>query len=195
MKPHLAILATLLPVILLAPPTSYAADSQSPTAMKAYTQELRCGDKTLEFDMVPIPGGRFKMGSPSGEADRNDDEGPQVEVAVEPFWMAKYELRSARRIPSDREWSQQDPQIPNSIWWHTESRHVGLRVVRPLKQPTADQLNEYWEPNVGDAIDAIESLSQMWDVEIAYRSHMRILWVVTDAEPRTTNLPVLSTRG
>lgn len=44
-------------------------------------------------------------------------------------------------------------------------------------------------------MDAIESLSQMWDVEIAYRSRMRILWVVPDAEPRTTNLSVLSTRG
>jgi formylglycine-generating enzyme required for sulfatase activity len=42
--------------------------------------------------MVPIPGGEFLMGSPEGEADRADDEGPQVKVKVEPFWMARFEV-------------------------------------------------------------------------------------------------------
>ncbi len=32
------------------------------------------------FDLLPIPGGKFTMGSPATEARRNDDEGPQVEV-------------------------------------------------------------------------------------------------------------------
>ena len=45
-----------------------------------------------EFEMVPIPGGTFLLGSPPGEADRKDDEGPQVEVIVEPFWMGKHEI-------------------------------------------------------------------------------------------------------
>ncbi|HMO15433.1 MAG TPA: formylglycine-generating enzyme family protein [Pirellulaceae bacterium] len=44
------------------------------------------------FEMVPIPGGTFKIGSPSDEAERNDDEGPQVEIAIEPFWMGKHEI-------------------------------------------------------------------------------------------------------
>ena len=42
--------------------------------------------------MVPIPGGTFKMGSPASEKDRKDDEGPQVEVKIEPFWMGKCEV-------------------------------------------------------------------------------------------------------
>ena len=46
----------------------------------------------VEFEMVPIPGGTFLLGSPPGEADRKDDEGPQVEVIVEPFWMGKHEI-------------------------------------------------------------------------------------------------------
>jgi len=44
------------------------------------------------FEMVPVPGGKFKLGSPESETGRNEDEGPQVEVEVPPFWMAKNEL-------------------------------------------------------------------------------------------------------
>ncbi len=32
------------------------------------------------------------MGSPASEKDRKDDEGPQVEVKIEPFWMGKCEV-------------------------------------------------------------------------------------------------------
>ncbi len=44
------------------------------------------------YEMVPIPGGTFTIGSPEDEADRGDDEGPQVTIEVEPFWMSKYEV-------------------------------------------------------------------------------------------------------
>ena len=44
------------------------------------------------FAMVPIPGGTFLLGSPTDEPDREDDEGPQLRVQVEPFWMGKYEV-------------------------------------------------------------------------------------------------------
>ncbi len=43
-------------------------------------------------------------------------------------------LRSASRRASTREWSQQDPQLPQSIWWHTDALFVGFRVVRPLEE-------------------------------------------------------------
>ena len=29
----------------------------------------------------------------------------------------------------------QDPQLPQSIWYHTDALHVGFRLVRPLKIP------------------------------------------------------------
>ena len=57
--------------------------------MQAYAQPIK--DTPLNLEMVPIPGGTFTLGSPDDEADRSDDEGPQLEVKVEPFWMAKYE--------------------------------------------------------------------------------------------------------
>lgn len=47
----------------------------------------------VTFDMVAISGGTFRMGSADSEAGRGSDEGPVVEVAVEPFWMGKCEVR------------------------------------------------------------------------------------------------------
>ena len=44
------------------------------------------------FEMIPCPGGKFLMGSSDGEKDRKDHEGPQVEIAMEPFWMGKTEV-------------------------------------------------------------------------------------------------------
>jgi formylglycine-generating enzyme required for sulfatase activity len=43
-------------------------------------------------------------------------------------------LRSAARLVSNPEWSVQDPQRPQSIWWHTDATKVGFRIVRPLEE-------------------------------------------------------------
>lgn len=58
--------------------------------MVPYTVTIPGSD--ISFEMVPIPGGTFKMGSPDGEEGRGDVEGPQVEVHVEPMWVGKYEV-------------------------------------------------------------------------------------------------------
>ncbi len=52
-------------------------------------------------------------------------------------------LRSAARRHSGAKWSARDPQIPQSIWWHTDADFVGFRVVRPLRKPTANQAARY----------------------------------------------------
>ncbi len=44
------------------------------------------------YAMVVIPGGKATIGSPASEADRRDDEGPQIEVQIKPFWMGKHEV-------------------------------------------------------------------------------------------------------
>jgi formylglycine-generating enzyme required for sulfatase activity len=66
------------------------AEAQSQAEMKPYVDVIANGDVT--FEMVPIAGGKFMMGSPAGEAGRKDDEGPQHEVEIEPFWMGKCEV-------------------------------------------------------------------------------------------------------
>ncbi len=60
------------------------------TFMIPYTTQIPATD--VEFTMIPIPGGKFTMGSPDQEAGRKSDEGPQFEVQVEPFWMGKHEI-------------------------------------------------------------------------------------------------------
>ncbi len=67
-----------------------AAVAATESEMKPYAEPLEHTD--LRIEMVPIRGGTFLMGSPASEADRNDDEGPQREVKVSPFWMGKYEI-------------------------------------------------------------------------------------------------------
>ena len=66
------------------------AVAASEAEMKPYAEPIEHTD--LNIEMVPIPGGTFTMGSPESEADRSDDEGPQHEVTVDPFWISKYEI-------------------------------------------------------------------------------------------------------
>jgi formylglycine-generating enzyme required for sulfatase activity len=58
--------------------------------MKPYTETIPGSD--AKFEMLPIPGGEFLLGSPDTEDDREDDEGPQVKVELDPFWMGKCEV-------------------------------------------------------------------------------------------------------
>jgi sulfatase modifying factor 1 len=46
----------------------------------------------VSFDMVAIPGGKFKMGSPDNEPLRKKDEGPLRKVILSKFWIAKTEV-------------------------------------------------------------------------------------------------------
>ncbi len=46
----------------------------------------------VAFEMVAIPGGTFKMGSPKEESLRDNDEGPVRQVKVSGFWMGRVEV-------------------------------------------------------------------------------------------------------
>lgn len=58
------------------------------------------------------------------------------------------ELRAARRIGSEESWKVQDPQLPKSIWYHTDAIWLGFRIVRPLKVPSSDRMNQIWNLGV-----------------------------------------------
>jgi formylglycine-generating enzyme required for sulfatase activity len=58
--------------------------------MKSYVETIP--NTALKFEMVPISGGTFTMGSPPTEPKRSKDEGPAHEVAIAPFWMGKHEV-------------------------------------------------------------------------------------------------------
>ncbi len=46
----------------------------------------------VDFDMIAISGGTFRMGSPENESFRNDDEGPVRDVEVSSFFMGRLEV-------------------------------------------------------------------------------------------------------
>jgi len=57
-------------------------------------------------------------------------------------------VRSAARRASDKSWKMQDPQLPKSIWYHTDAQFLGFRIVRPLKVPPPEELYKYWNSGV-----------------------------------------------
>src|SRR5262245_51072102 len=64
----------------VAPVPNPQAEAKSPAEMKKYTELLAGTD--VSFDMVPIPGGEYVMGSPDDEPGRGDDESPQHKVRI-----------------------------------------------------------------------------------------------------------------
>lgn len=57
-------------------------------------------------------------------------------------------LRVAARRASDKSWKIQDPQLPKSIWYHTDAQFLGFRIVRPLKTPSKEEMQAYWNSGV-----------------------------------------------
>lgn len=61
---------------------------------KGLTLDLGGG---MKMELVLIPAGSFRMGSPEGEKYRDDDEGPQHRVRIsKPFYMGKHEVTNAQ---------------------------------------------------------------------------------------------------
>jgi formylglycine-generating enzyme required for sulfatase activity len=54
------------------------------------------------------------------------------------------DLRCASRNPWQPEWNRRDPQIPKSKWWLTDAPFAGFRVVRPLQQPSAEEIEKFF---------------------------------------------------
>ncbi len=88
--------AVLVPAswFLSTEPVNSLAAEPAPAAqdMKPYTETVSVPGGDIRFDLVPIPGGTFMMGSADNEAGRGDDEGPQHMVEIRPFWMGKFEV-------------------------------------------------------------------------------------------------------
>lgn len=59
-----------------------------------YEEPLAKGVRPLE--MMSIPAGSFLMGSPENELERFNREGPQHEVALAQFFLAKYPITQAQ---------------------------------------------------------------------------------------------------
>jgi formylglycine-generating enzyme required for sulfatase activity len=77
---------------LFLPPAVGAQDVKAtvPVEGKPYVEQIPGTE--IKFEMIPIPGGSFTMGSPPDEEKRSEDEGPAHEVVIGPFWMGKLEV-------------------------------------------------------------------------------------------------------
>ena len=72
------------------PATVKNAKAATEGEMKPYNEVI--SGPNVRFEMVPIRGGTFTMGSPKDENARGEDEGPRFEVKVKPFWMGRHEV-------------------------------------------------------------------------------------------------------
>ena len=78
--------------------------------------------------MVVMPSGLFVMGSPTAEVGRGRDEGPQREVSISPFALAKYEVTFQQwdaclagggcngYSPPDRGWGRGNRPVTGVSW-------------------------------------------------------------------------------
>lgn len=54
-------------------------------------------------------------------------------------------VRTAARLKSNPVWNDRDPQIPRSKWWNTDAPFIGFRIVRPVKQPSPEEADRFFE--------------------------------------------------
>jgi formylglycine-generating enzyme required for sulfatase activity len=55
------------------------------------------------------------------------------------------ECRSAARMFSKPEWQANEPQLPINRWRVSDANFVGFRIVRPLKVPSAIEMQRLWQ--------------------------------------------------
>ena len=60
------------------------------------------------------------------------------------------ELRCANRLKADPIWNRRDPQIPKSKWWNADAPFIGFRIIRPYKQPTAEEAEAFFQKYLGE---------------------------------------------
>ncbi len=72
-------------------------------------------------------------------------------------WNSEAEdCRSAARIVSDKSMNVKDPQLPQSPHWLSDGFWIGFRVISPLKEPTEEEKNRYWNADDDNTIQTIQ---------------------------------------
>ena len=108
--------------------------------MVPYTAPIPGTDST--FEMVPIPGGTFRITVSVGGGDDAQSKGRTTEIRVRPFWMGKYEVT----------WSEFRHYMKLHSIFHEFARHR-------MRQVTA-----------ANRADAVTAPSEVYDISFAHQS-------------------------
>ncbi|MDE5082918.1 MAG: formylglycine-generating enzyme family protein, partial [Trichodesmium sp. St18_bin1] len=100
----------------------------------------------IELEMVYIPGGTFMMGSPENEEKRHDNEGPQHNVTVSPFFMGKYPVTQGqwRAIASQTNLKVKLDLNPEPSYFKESYQDID-RWQRPVEQVKWTEVVEFCE--------------------------------------------------
>ena len=89
-------------------------------------------------NMVFIPPGTFRMGSPTNEVDRYDWEGPQTAVTISRgYWMGKYEVTQGEYLAV----MGSNPSWFNGV--RDDERDYGTDLTRPVESVSWDDATAY----------------------------------------------------
>jgi formylglycine-generating enzyme required for sulfatase activity len=67
------------------------------------------------------------------------------------YWQQDEEaIACSARHPSKPEWKQSDPQSPKSLWYHTDTPWLGMRIVRPVNIPSVEEMYRVWNSGVAE---------------------------------------------
>lgn len=95
--------------------------------LDGYDPEQRASIKAGDVNPWVVPRKRYPRIVKGGSWDHEVDE-----------------LRVTARDLSEPDWKGSEAQVPKSIWYHTDAQHVGFRIVRPLKTPSAEEMHLFW---------------------------------------------------
>ncbi len=142
------------------PPAPAPAPSPARPAAGVYPGAPKAGEAFKDCDdcpqMVVVPPGSFRMGSPSDERGRDDDEGPAHGVRIgHALAVGKYEVTFAewdacasagacnRQWPSDEGWGRDRRPVINVSWGDT--RHYLAWLTRKTGHPYRLLSESEWE--------------------------------------------------
>jgi len=147
------------------------------------------------LDMVPIPGGRFWMGSdPKADPEAGSDEQPRHRVTVSPFLMARAPVTRGQwrqvmaetaagewRRPVPREWGTGDDALPaTDVSWHDAVAFCNALSAMSGRRPYYRPQGEDWLPDPDRDADRGYRLPTETEWEYACRAGNETRWLWGD---------------
>ncbi len=121
------------------------AGTRQPNPWGLFDMHGNVWEWTLDGHLPSYPPGDGLLVNPWTRADRL-----YPRVVRGGSWMDDASaLRCGARRASEAAWKMQDPQLPKSIWYHTDAQWLGFRLVRPRQVPSPADMHAYWNSAAG----------------------------------------------